>query len=154
MPLRLLSVLSLALLACGAKKIPGTDIRDTRDTRALVKVIEQYRQAAERRDAAAVMNLVSTTYFDDAGTPDPADDLDYQQLRGTLFNSYRQLSAIRLGIGVKEIAVTGNEATADIFYDGHWRIATPTGETPKQGNDISRMRFVREGGDWRIASGL
>ena len=57
--LTLAGLAALALLACGAKRIPGTEIRDTPETRAVVAAIEAYRQAAEKRDAEAVMALVS-----------------------------------------------------------------------------------------------
>ena len=48
---RLLISASLALLAaCGARRIPGTDIDDTDDTRAILQVMEKYRSAVEARD--------------------------------------------------------------------------------------------------------
>lgn len=145
---------ALALAACGTKRIPGTDIRDTQDTRAIIAVIDQYRMATERRDAQAALALVSEKYFDDAGTPDPADDQDYEQLRKRLPEDFAKLTAVRLGIGVKAIDVQDGTATADVFFDGHWRIATPSGEVAKAASDVNRMKFVREDGAWRIASGL
>lgn len=148
------TALAIALAACGSKRIPGTEIRDTRDTREIVAVIDQYRSAAERRDATTVLSLVSPRYFDDAGTPDPADDQDFEQLQRRLPEDYAKLAAVRLGMGVKAIDVNGDVATADIFYDGHWRVATPTGEVAKQTNDVNRMKLVRENGAWKIASGL
>ena len=144
----------LTLGACGGKRIAGTEISDTPDTRAIVALIDQYRQAAERRDADAVLALVSPTYFDDAGTPDPRDDLDYEQLKNVLPAHYRQLTAIRLGIGVREIDVKGDRATANVFYDGHYRVATVSGESAKSASDVAQMRFVREQGVWKIAGGL
>lgn len=144
-----------ALAGCtGAKRIPGTEIRDTPDARAIVGVIDAYRQAAERRDAAAVLALVSESYFDDAGTADPSDDIDYLQLKQLLPAHYRKLSAIRLGIGVREVEVKGDRAVATVFYDGHYRVSTATGEAQKSTSDVSQMHFVREGGQWKIQSGL
>jgi ketosteroid isomerase-like protein len=145
--------LALTLAAC-AKNIPNTDIRDTSDTRAILDVIEKYRYAAERRDAAAVVALVSTSYFDDAGTPDPSDDLDYGQLQKALVQDYQRLPAVRLDLGVKQIEVDGDKAFAIFFYDTHFRVATPRGEVPKQNSDQSRMMFRKEGGAWKITSGL
>jgi len=150
-------VLALALLGALAgcrRTIPDTDILDTADTRAVLAVIEQYRQAAERRDAAAVMALVSKAYFDDAGTPDPADDLDYGQLAKAVAADYGRLPSTRLRLSVKQIEVRGDRALAYLFYEAHYRITTPRGEVPKQEQDVSRMTFAREGGVWRIISGL
>jgi hypothetical protein len=151
--------LSLAVLAASAMlgcahRIPGTDIQDNATTRAIVSVIDQYRQAAERRDAEAVLSLVSKTYFDDAGTPDPSDDVDYEQLRKRITADYAKLTAVRLEIGVRKIEVDGNRAQAYVFYDGHYRIATKAGEVPKQASDVQRMSFVREDGAWKFASGI
>jgi hypothetical protein len=145
---------ALALTACAAPRIAGTAIHDTPETRAIVATIDQYRQAAERRDADAVLALVSPAYFDDAGTPDPADDLDYAQLRAILPDRYRQLTAVKLGIGVRQIEISGDRATANVFFDGHYRVATTTGESPKSTSDVAQMHFVRDGAAWRITSGL
>jgi ketosteroid isomerase-like protein len=144
----------LALIACSPKRIPGTDIQDNRDTRAVVAAIDAYRQAAERRDANAVLALVSPKYFDDAGTPDPGDDVDYGQLRTRLTEDYGKITALRLDIGVKKIEVDGDRAAAYVFYDERYRIRTRSGEVAKQANDIHRMHLVRENGNWRFVSGL
>jgi hypothetical protein len=152
------SLASLAVvplvLACGTRHIPGTDIKDNRETRAIYAVIDQYRTAAEKRDAGAVMSLVSKKYFDDAGTPDPGDDVDYGQLRKRISEDFSKLTALRLDIGVKGIDVDDDHAAAYIFYDEHYRIATRAGEVPKQASDSHRMRFVREEGAWKFVSGL
>lgn len=147
-------VLSLALAACGSKRIPGTDIEDNRDTRAVVAAIEEYRRGAERRDARAVLALVSAKYFDEAGTPDPGDDVDFQRLSSRLTADYQKIASLRLDIGVRKIEIDGDKAEAIVFYDQYYRIVTKTGEVPKQASDSQRMRLVREGETWRFVSGL
>jgi ketosteroid isomerase-like protein len=156
--MRVSSILALAVvplvLACGTRRIPGTDIKDTKDTRAIFSVIEQYHAAAEKRDAAAVIALVSKQYFDDAGTPDPGDDVDYGQLRKRISEDYAKLTAVRLDMQVRGIDVDDDHAAVYIFYDEHYRIATHAGEVPRQASDVHRMRFVREDGAWKFSSGL
>ena len=142
------------LVACGGRRIPGTDIQDTSDTRAIIAAIDGYRRAAEQRDPRAVLGLVSEKYFDDAGTPDPADDLDHQHLQGRIAEDYKNITALRLDIAVKKVTVDGDEAVAEVFYDQYYRIATKGGEVAKQTSDAHRMRLVREGGGWRFVSGL
>jgi hypothetical protein len=153
---RTLALLSLAVAlgACGTRRIPGSEIPDTTDTRAIIGVIDAYRNAVERRDAAAVLALVSPGYFDEAGTADPGDDIDRAQLAKALPRHFEQLTAMRLDIGVNDVTVTGDRATANVFYEGHYRVATASGEAAKQTNDVAQMRFVREDGRWLIASGL
>jgi hypothetical protein len=156
MAARSLSAVALlaALAGCAGHRISGTEIPDTVDTRAIVAVIDEYRKAVEARNPEAVLALVSTSYFDDAGTPDPADDLDREQLGRALPRHFKQLTAVRLDIGVKEVAVNGDAATANVFYDGHYRVATASGEAAKTASDVSQMRFVRESGRWLIVGGL
>lgn len=152
--LTLAGLAALTLGACGAKRIPGTEIRDTPETRAVVAAIEAYRQAAERRDPAAVMALVSPKYFDDAGTPDPGDDVDRDGLRARLTQDYPKVTALRLDIAVKKIDVEDDRAVAYVFYDERYRITTKAGEVAKQASDQHRMVLVREGDEWRFVSGL
>jgi ketosteroid isomerase-like protein len=149
------AVLAAALLlGCGPRRIPGTEIRDTPDTRAVVETIDAYRQAAERRDAPAVLALVSPRYFDAAGTPDPSDDVDREQLAKRLTADYQRITALRLQIGVKRIDIDGDKAAAYVFYDEHYRIQTKAGEVAKQASDQHRMQLVREDGRWLFVSGL
>ena len=145
---------ALALAACSAPRIPGTDITDTPDTRAILELVERYRQAAERRDAATVLGLASQKYFDESGTPDPADDVDYNQLLQKLPTDYARLTSVRLEISVRRVQVDGDKATADVFYDGRYRVVTKQGEVAKQASDVQRMTFVREGRAWKFLSGL
>jgi hypothetical protein len=148
------ALVALAPLACGVHRIPGTEIPDNSDTRAVVAAIEAYRQAAERRDAGAVLALVSQAYFDNAGTPDPSDDVDYDHLRLRLASDYQKITALRLDIKVKQVDVTDRKAIAYVIYDEYYRVLTNTGEVAKQASDQNRMRLVREGTAWHFVSGL
>ena len=139
---------------CAAHRIAGTQIPDNDDTRAIVAVIDAYRQAAERRDAAGVLAVASSRYFDDAGTPDPGDDLDRGGLERRLGEDYARITAMRLDIAVRRIEVEGERASAFVFYDAYYRITTKGGEIAKQASDLHRMRLVKEKGSWKLASGL
>ncbi len=154
-PLAMAALLgALLTAACSPRRIPGTDIKDNADTRAIVALIDAYRRAAEQRDAGAVLALVSQKYFDDAGTSDPADDVDYQALKGRLTDDYGRITALRLDIGVKGVDVEDDRAHALVFYEERYRVATKAREVAKQASDQHRMSFIREGGAWRFLSGL
>lgn len=146
-------LLLFALAGC-ARNIPGTDIADTRDNRAIVAVIDDYRRAMERRDVAAALTLVSPSYFDDAGTGDPSDDLDAAQLARALLEIMQRVPALKLEIAVNRIEVDGDAASAFLFHDSRYRVATPRGEVAKRDSDLHRMTLRREGASWRITSGL
>lgn len=144
---------ALALAAC-ARNIPNTEIRDTPDNRAIIAVVDQYRKAFDTRNVDAVMALVSTGYYDDAGTVDASDDVDYKALPAVLRETFAKISQVRLEFGITEIVVNGDKANADLFYDAKYRVSTPRNEIPKRDTDIQRLLFVREGQDWKIISGL
>lgn len=153
-PRLLAAVLLAALASCSPRRIPGTEIPDNDDTRAITSAIEKYRQAVEARDAAAVLAQVSTTYFDDAGTPDPSDDLDYARLAKSLPADLARVDSVRVELRVTDIKVDGDKAQAYLRYDARYRISTLAGEVAKAQNDVNRITLVREKSGWKISSGL
>jgi ketosteroid isomerase-like protein len=142
------------LAACAPRRIPGTEVPDTADNRAIVTVLEQYQKACEKRDAAAVLALVSKRYFDDAATPDPSDDLDYAALARALPQDFARVGSVRMELRLNDIRVDGDKAQAIVRFDARYRIATRSGEVAKAQADISRILLVREAGAWKIVSGL
>jgi len=143
----------LALAGC-ARKIPNTDIDDTRENRSLIAVVDEYRKAFVNRNVQGIMALVSRDYFDDAGTSDTSDDVDYRLLPQVLAETFGKLPDVKLDIGVTEIRVTGDKASVDMFYDARYRVATPRREVPKRDSDVQRLVLKREGEQWKIISGL
>jgi hypothetical protein len=150
-----LVALALApLAACAPRLLPGTSIKDTSETRPVYEVIRAYGDAMQRKDAAAVLALVASDYFDSAGTPGPEDDLDRAGLERSLAADLAKVDSFKLDLGVKKIEVRGAEAFAEIFYDGYFRVVTAGGAVPKRESDLHRMQFKLVGKDWKIASGL
>lgn len=148
------TALLLALAACSPRRIPGTEIPENDDSRALVALVEKYQAAAEARDAAAVLALVSESYLDDAGTPDPADDLDYGLLAKALPADLARVSGVRMQLQVRDIKIDGDKAQVFVRFDTRYRVTTRAGEIAKAQQDVSRLVMVREKGTWKIFSGL
>jgi hypothetical protein len=144
---------ALALAGC-AKNLPNTEIRDTPDNRAIIAVVDAYRKAFDTRNVDGVMVLVSPAYYDDAGTVDASDDVDYKALPGVLRDTFSRISQVRIEFGITDIVVTGDKGQADLFYDAKYRIQTPRVELPKRDTDIQRILLVRDGQAWKIVSGL
>jgi hypothetical protein len=140
--------------AARARNIPNTEIRDTPDNRAVIAVVDAYRKAFDSRNTDAVMALVSPAYYDDAGTVDPSDDVDYKALPGVLRDTFTRISQVRIEFGITDIVVNGNKAQADLFYDAKYRVTTPRVEIPKRDTDIQRLLLERDGQTWKIISGL
>jgi len=156
MRVRFLSTLSLTmLLACGARRIPGTDIEDNDDTRAILQVMEQYRAAIEARDAQGVLRLVSESFKDDGGTSNPEDRMNYADLQKKLPVELAKLDDVKLDLTVRKIEIESrtNTASAVYTYNLSFRMPRLTNK-PQSESEIKKMWFKRDGKQWKIASGI
>ena len=147
----------LALAACGLRTLPGTDVPETRDTRAVYDVIQQWVTAMNERNAAGVLAVTAPDYFDDAGTPDPADDLDRARLDQVLPEVLAKIEGSKLGVTIRRIDVDkeGATATAELYYDSYYRVQTPSNQpVPRRDSDVYRLKLKKDQGAWKIAAGL
>lgn len=149
-----LAILLALAAGCGARVLPGTDIQDTRDTRAIYDVISRWVKAMNDHDAGGVLAVVAPDYFDDAGTPDPADDLDRERLEKALVEDFARVDGSKLNVTIRRIDVEGDAANAELFYDSYYRVQTPAGAIPRRDSDVYRLRLKRVAGAWTIVAGL
>src|SRR3982750_2006745 len=149
--------LALACLigaACSHATLPGTNIRDTPQNRAVLEVFGRFKQALEARDPNAILALATPDYSDPG---DPAHGLgpsDHGSLQARLKNDLSKVTGLRMEATVKDLEVKGEQARLDYFQVLRYAVATPSGEKWKSESDDARMRFVRLNGEWRISSGL
>ena len=148
-------VLALVLAtACSHNLIPGSNIPDNAQTRAVLDTFSRYREALEARDPSAMLALAAPSYYD---TGDPSHQLppiDYAGLQKKLAGDFAKVTGIRLEATVKDIQVKDDQAHLDYFQVLRYAVKTPTGETWKSESDDARMKFVRVDGQWKISSGL
>ncbi len=156
MKVRLLSTLGLTMLvACGARRIPGTEIEDNDDTRAILQVMEQYRTAVEARDAQGVLRLVSESFKDDGGTSRPEDRMDYADLQKKLPGQLAKLDDVKLDINVRKIEIQSGTNTASAVYTYNLTFRLPRlNNKPQSESEIKKMWFKRDGSQWKISSGI
>lgn len=150
---RLALLLALAA-ACAPRLLPGTDVKETSDTRAIYDVIQKWVTAMNARDVPGVLAVVAADYFDDAGTPDPSDDLDRGRLEKALTEDLARVEASKLGVTIRRIDVDPPNATAELYYDSYYRVQTPAGAMPRRDSDVYRLKLKKEAGGWKIAAGL
>lgn len=148
------SILLLLLASCAPRLLPGTEIRDTRDTRAITEVLGQYRQAMEKRDSKAVLALVAPDYFDTAGTSGLEDDVDRAELEKRLPADLEKVESVRLELTLRKLDVQGDRAEAEVFYEGWYRVKTPGGAVPRRDTDLQRMKLRKLNDAWKFVSGL
>ena len=144
----------LVFAACTPRNIPGTQIPDTEDTRAVLNVMEQYRAAVEARDAKAIQGLVSKSFRDNSGTEDPADDLTYQNLTQELPALFSRIEAPKVDIDIRKMDVQRDGVATVIYYwNATWRVPTLM-DRPQRDSELKQMVLQKEDGKWRIVTGI
>jgi hypothetical protein len=161
--LGVLILFALATTACGKKpSIPGTEIPDTEENRAILQVLERYRKSFVNKDAAQVLATAHKTYYDEAGTDDPSDDISYADLGPLLRRRLSQIDSLRFTIDYLEVHVHGDRATARVWIDASFRMKPLLdGEGyPRQqplfsrSQDYNEFELIREGDTWLISRGM
>ncbi|MBN8231449.1 nuclear transport factor 2 family protein [Corallococcus macrosporus] len=153
---RFLALCAVFLLAaCAPKRIPGTELEDTGDTRAILAVMEKYRAALEARDAKAIQALVSPKFRDDAGTPDdPADDLTAGNLQPHLQALFQKLQNPKVDFNVRRVEFREEDVALAIYYwNASWRMPGLNAR-PQQDSELEQMVFQKVDDEWKILSGI
>ena len=147
----LLALIALAaVVGCGPHHIPGTDLEDTGDTRAIIDTISKYNSALEARDVNAILALVDPDFRDNAGTLDPTDDIDIERLRTVLPQRLAKLQDVAVRIEIKTIDVKGDQAQAVYTWVSQFKL----NGKPRTESDIKRMELRRRADGWKILSGI
>lgn len=151
---RSLLVAVVVLSACAHHMIPGTDIEDTSDDRAILQVMEEYKSALEARDAKGILRLLAPDFHDNAGTPDdPDDDLTPQNIATKLPERLARVESLSVSINVRKITVDHDVAEAIYRFSSSYRMPKLTSK-PQNDSDLERMTFRRVDGQWKITSGI
>lgn len=143
-----------ASFACSHNTLPGTEIEDTPQTRAVLDVFTAYRNALQSRDPKSILALTAPSYFDNGDPGHALSPTDYAALPGKLQHDFEKVTTLRLEATIKDIEVKGNQAHLDYFQVLRYSFDTPTGEKWKTESDDARMKFVKVGNAWKISSGL
>ncbi|NPC73110.1 nuclear transport factor 2 family protein [Corallococcus sp. AB004] len=143
------------LAACAPKRIPGTELEDTGETRAILSVMEKYRAALEARDAKAIQALVSPKFRDDGGTPDdPSDDLTAVNLESHLRSLFQKLQNPKVDFNIRRVEFREDDVALAIYYwNASWRMPGLNAR-PQSDSELEQMVFQKVGGDWKILSGI
>jgi hypothetical protein len=157
-PTNLLVVVLLATVAtgCGARKLPGSDIDDTSDTRAVIDVVNAYRHAVEARNPQALIDMVDESFRDDGGSANPDDDLEYKTLFTALPARFLKVQDVKLDVTVRRIEFDDDVTRARVTYSYQmsFRIPEFTSRTQSE-TDIKQMTLKRVSDkQWKITSGI
>jgi len=152
----ILGFVAALLVSCGPKFIEGTTVPDTPDNQELVSVIENYRQAVENKDASALAQMVSRSYFENASsTAVTKDDYGYEELLKKVLPVLRDnVKKVTYRVAVSKIAVVGDEASVFVEWELTFQYTEGGQEGWSTAKDRNKLDLVVEDGFWKIAAGL
>jgi hypothetical protein len=139
---------------CAHKNIPNTYVPDTRENREVLEFVEQYRKAVESQNTAALLALASERYFDDSGTPQGEDDIDYKALKQGLQRILKEVQEARYQISYRGVNYSGNHALVDVLYTGWFKVNTSDGPQWRRKLQPHRLVLAEENGRYKILSGM
>lgn len=135
--------------------IPNTRIIDTPVNREVLEVVDKYRRAMERLEAAEVLTLVHPTYQDNSGTSEGDDDVDYDGIKDLLATRFKKTTKIRYRIEYQEVVVKGRQAHVDAYIDATFVYDEPSANPRwRRLTDHNRFQLIKDGKHWRFVSGL
>lgn len=153
--LPLLFALAAPVGGCATHYIPNTDVEDSEYNRHVIQFCEEYRRAVERRNAALLLKLAHSKYYEDGGNIDSSDDIDYQGLKTYLEDKFRATKAIRYEIRYRRVGKgRQNVVYVDYTYSASYKIPTEKGDVWRRKVDDNRLELVPEGDSFKILAGM
>ena len=119
-------------------------------------MVERYRQAVERKDAAALLLMASKKfYYEDGGTQTGTDDYGYDGLKEVLASRFQLAKNIRYSMRYLKIRQQGNRAFIEVFIDASFSLKGPRGEMRREDvRDQNQLVLIREGENWKFVAGM
>jgi len=158
----------LFVVSCATTAIPGTDIPDTPENRAVLEVFFRYVEAVKAKETDKLLALVSEHYLDHNGTDDASDDVDYEGIKRFIFSdTFNTIKTVNVVFIVKDMLFSEDKQTAKILYYYEVRVKTERRVAPLETSsvnspaekwlkesDVNQMVLRKEPGGWKIVSGL
>ena len=162
------SILGASLLAfgfgvgCGPALIDDSavvsadaEIHDTPENREIVELVDNYRRALEDKDIGTLRRLISSDYYENAGTSHTTgDDYGYDGLTHVFELYAENVRQLRLSVLVREIEIRGDHANVYVDFVYNMLYVVEGQERWQVDRDLNRLELVREGAEWRVVAGL
>jgi hypothetical protein len=155
--LNILGFLAFSLfleVGCAHSNIPNTYVEDTKENRKVLEFADQYRKAVETRNMGMLLSLASENYFDDMGTPQGDDDVDYNTLKQGLVRMRDEVQEVRYQISYRGVNYFGNHVQVDMLYSGWFKLNTPEGPQWRRRLEPHRLVLAKENDRYKILSGM
>lgn len=138
----LLASVAIALFisaGCKPKLLPNSSVKDSSTNRAIADFMKDYKRAMESRSVDHVLALVADNYYDNNGTENPSDDLDYDELQKKLSSLFARVKDLKLSFHIQNIEEEGDNYNVVYHFVEHALVALPTGEKWLSATDVNKM---------------
>jgi hypothetical protein len=126
-------------------------VADNAGNRAVIAFCERYRKAVENKDVNGLLSMASQSYHDDAGTPDPSDDVRHPDLAQFLQQTLQGAGPIRYEMRYRKIETSGRNIRVTVLFAASYRV--PSGEERRTVSDnVLELERVEDG--FAILSGM
>jgi hypothetical protein len=156
MELRGLRLCALLLLGgCSQRFIPNTDVEDSEFNRRVVEFCEDYRHAVERRNVGLLLKLADEQYYEDGGSIDTSDDLDFAGLKEYLEGRFRDVKAVRYEVRYRDVTFgREKQVFVDFTYSASYKLPTEHGDVWRRKVADNRLELLPEGETFKIVAGM
>ena len=161
MPQKLLLALALGvtslsgLSGCAETYLPNTDVVETDFNREVIEFCEKYRHAVENRNIALLLEMADPSYYEDGGTVDTSDDIDYAGLKEYLHTRFKQTTSIRYEIRYRSVSEGRKDVVfVDFTYSASYKIVSSETEAWRRKVADNRLELVRKGAAFKVLSGM
>ncbi len=137
----------MTVIGCKPDLLPGTNIEDTSENRAVIEFVEEYRKAVESRSSEAVLKLVADDYFEDRGTATDTDDYGIEKLRSDLETHFQVADVVQLRVEVQHVKYDPENDLVHVYYRYLQRahLDLPAGSKWVTDSDINRLVLRQTG---------
>ena len=148
----------VAFSACKPRLIPDSSVPDTRQNRAVMAFLDDYRKAMESKSVEAVMSLVAEDFYDRAAITAPPFAIDRTQLESKLQQTFDKVENFAVRFYVQHIEKRGNQLDVVYYFVQRALVKYPTNSDWITGNDVNRLVLRMKGSStkdgFEIVSGL
>lgn len=147
--------LLLQLAGCNKEYIPNTDVEETDANREVIDFCEKYRHAVEYRNVPKLLEFAHASYYEDGGTIDTSDDIDYAGLKEYLESKFKETRGIRYEIRYRSITAGRKDVIfVDFTYSASYKIPTENGDAWRRRVADNRLELVHDKESFKIISGM
>jgi hypothetical protein len=145
----------LLLASCNKQYISNTDVEETESNREVIEFCEKYRHAVEYRNVPKLLEFAHPSYYEDGGTIDTTDDIDYVGLKEYLETKFKATRGIRYEIRYRAISAGRKDVIfVDFTYSASYKIPTADGDAWRRRVADNRLELVHDKESFKILSGM